>query len=168
MMTPDDYWTISALREHLLRVVSDLEAKQEQRANGQDKAVEAALVAQDKAVQAALVAQEKAVQAALAASDKAVTKAEEGAQAWRVSANEWRGAMSDRERTFVSRIEHDQGMLAMKDQISLMEKWITRSEGTQKGHGDIWALVGGAAMMLIGAVGAIVAVVVAVVHAGPK
>lgn len=49
--------------------------------------------------------QEKAVQAALASAEKAVDKAERQGERWRESANEWRGAMTDRERDFLSRKE---------------------------------------------------------------
>lgn len=46
-----------------------------------------------------------AIQAALAAAKEAVALAEQNAERWRASANEWRGAMSDRERDFVRRSE---------------------------------------------------------------
>lgn len=48
---------------------------------------------------------EKAVQAALASAEKAVNKAEATGEKWRDNANEWRGAMSDRERDFLTRKE---------------------------------------------------------------
>lgn len=48
---------------------------------------------------------EKAVRAALEAAEKAITKAEIENQRWREAANEWRGAMSDRERDFLTRKE---------------------------------------------------------------
>jgi len=47
-------------------------------------------------------ADSRAVQAALAASEKAVLKAEDEAKAWRANANEWRAAMTDREKRFVT------------------------------------------------------------------
>ena len=37
------------------------------------------------------------------AQERALTTAEEHAQQWRNSANEWRSAMTDRERNFLSR-----------------------------------------------------------------
>lgn len=49
--------------------------------------------------------QEKAVKAALASAETAVNKAEVSAERWRNNANEWRGAMADRERDFLSRKE---------------------------------------------------------------
>jgi hypothetical protein len=48
---------------------------------------------------------QRAVEAALSAAKEAVTAAEVNAERWRNSSNEWRGAMSDRERTFISRAE---------------------------------------------------------------
>lgn len=67
--------------------------------------VDQRFAAQEIAVDKALAAAKEAVVAALAASEKAVDKAEVSAERWRNSANEWRGAMSDRERDFLSRKE---------------------------------------------------------------
>jgi hypothetical protein len=49
--------------------------------------------------------QDKAVRAALEAAEKAVSKAEANAREWQKGANEWRGAMTDRERDFLTRRE---------------------------------------------------------------
>jgi len=59
----------------------------------------------DATIKAALASQEKAVDAALAAQEKAVQVAEQNAERWRMSANEWRAAMNDRERQFPTRKE---------------------------------------------------------------
>lgn len=48
-------------------------------------------------------AKERAVAAALAAAEKAVLVAEQNAEKWRTNANEWREAMNDRERNFLSK-----------------------------------------------------------------
>lgn len=47
--------------------------------------------------------QEKAVSAALAAAEKAVGVAERNAEKWRDNANEWRAAMSDKDRNFITK-----------------------------------------------------------------
>lgn len=65
--------------------------------------VESKFQAQEKAVAAALAAQKEAVAAALAAAEKAVAVAEVNAEKWRQNANEWRGAMTDRDRNFLSK-----------------------------------------------------------------
>lgn len=49
--------------------------------------------------------QDTSTKTALASAEKAVDKAEASSEKWRQNANEWRGAMSDRERDFLSRKE---------------------------------------------------------------
>jgi len=91
-------------------------------------------------VEAALAAQKEAVAAALAASDKAVDKAETNAEKWRDQANEWRGAMSDRDRELPSRREVDQAIntvavsvSAISDAVSRIESRLDRGEGVKTG-----------------------------------
>jgi len=57
----------------------------------------------DKRNGAQFLAQERAVTAALAAAEKAVLVAERNAEKWRDNANEWRGAMTDKDRNFVTK-----------------------------------------------------------------
>lgn len=57
----------------------------------------------EKAISAAMAAAEKAINAALAASEKAVAVAERNAEKWRDNANEWRQAMNDKDRNFVTK-----------------------------------------------------------------
>lgn len=49
------------------------------------------------------IAKEKAVEIALANAEKAVLVSERNAEKWRDNANEWRQAMTDRERNFLPR-----------------------------------------------------------------
>lgn len=58
--------------------------------------------ADSKAVSAALAAAGLAVDKALAAAALAVDKAEQTAEKWRDNANEWRTAMNDREKKFLT------------------------------------------------------------------
>lgn len=48
-----------------------------------------------------LAEKDKAINIALAAAKEAVGVAEKNAEKWRDSANEWRGAMTDREKKFL-------------------------------------------------------------------
>ena len=75
----------------------------EQLVHASDRRYEERFLSQEKAVREALSAQEKAVSAALAAAEKAVAVAETNAEKWRANANEWRKAMDDREREFLSK-----------------------------------------------------------------
>lgn len=64
--------------------------------------------ADQRAVAAALASAEKATAAALASAEKAVAVAETIAKEWRMGSNEWRQAMTDRERNFMPRSEFEQ------------------------------------------------------------
>lgn len=79
---------------------------------------------------------EKAVNAALAASEKAVSVAETNAEKWRDNANEWRGAMTDREARFVSHTE-----------FGLLKERLDRAEGGGKGMRDLWGWIMAAIML---------------------
>ena len=95
--------------------------------------VESMFAEREKAVEAALAAQEKEVKAALAASDKAIDKAEANAEKWRENANEWRGAMSDRDRELPSRREVETAMKGIGDRTSVLERQVARAYGVAAG-----------------------------------
>ena len=96
-------WTVETLRLHILSLMEAHDRRYEERFASRDKAVTEALAAAEKAVNAALSAADKAVAAAMAATSKATTIAETNDEKWRANANEWRKAMDDRERNFLSR-----------------------------------------------------------------
>jgi len=50
-------------------------------------------------------AQERATSAALSSAQLAVDKAESNTREWQRNANEWRGAMGDKDQTFVTKAE---------------------------------------------------------------
>jgi hypothetical protein len=81
---------------------------------------------QEKAVQAALMAADKGVSAALASAEKAVDKAEVGAERWRNAANEWRGALNDRERDFLTRREFYAMLVTAIAAVSLILAFVSR------------------------------------------
>jgi hypothetical protein len=95
--------------------------------------VDAMFAEREKAVEAALAAQEKAVTAALESSDKAIDKAEANAEKWRASANEWRGAMSDRDRELPSRREVDTALMGVSDRTRVLERQVARAYGVAAG-----------------------------------
>ncbi len=113
--------------------------------------VEALFAEREKAVEAALASQEKAVTAALDASDKAISKAETNAEKWRENANEWRGAMSDRDRELPSRREVEQTTASLGDRITKIENSVSNTGGRQEGLNAFWGY-------LVGAVGVLAAV----------
>lgn len=122
-----------------------------------DRRYEERFEGQEKAVAAALAAQEKAVAAALAAAALAVDKAEANSEKWRANANEWRAAMNDRETAFPSKLEIDAKLNAIDKQIADLKKSRDSSEGRIGGVSASWGY-------LIGAIG-LVATVIAIVTA---
>ncbi len=119
-------WTPEIVRDHVTALIG-----------ANDKRYEDKFAASDKAVLSALASQEKAVNAALAASEKAVLVAENNAEKWRANANEWRGAMGDRERNFAQKSDLE----ALKERIDRTEG---RSSGIRERSGDsraTWAIV---------------------------
>ena len=87
----------------------------------------------DKAVNAALAAAKEAVAAALAAAEKAREQAASDNQAWRASANEWRGSMQDRENRFATRTEMDAKFGAVDVALHAIQKDLDRGVGTVLG-----------------------------------
>jgi DNA repair exonuclease SbcCD ATPase subunit len=135
-----------------------------------DKRYDERAKAQDTAVSAALAAQQEAVAAALAASDKAVDKAEINAEKWRDQANEWRGAMSDRDRELPSRRELEALLTGLQSSIGEIKQDMERLKGERKAMketrervdittGQIIAVTAVIAAAVVGSAGIIVAVV---------
>ncbi len=114
-------------------------------------------------------AAERAVKAALEAADKAVGKAEITADKWRENANEWRGAMNDRERSLMPRSEAEtlvsslrketeQQIAALSDKIALLLSSMHESEGRNESHVQLWALLLGVGTLLMAGAAIVVAV----------
>src|SRR5579859_5205347 len=96
------------------------------------------LEAQEKKNQQQFGDADKAVQAALMAAEKAVNKAEINAANWRDNANEWRAAMSDRERNF-----------APIQRLESLEHRFDLKEGTGMGIKQGWGFLIAAAVFLV-------------------
>lgn len=86
-----------------------------------------------------LAEKDKAINIALAAAKEAVGVAEKNAEKWRDSANEWRGAMSDREKTFMPRSE----FLSYKESAEKALKAEKERSDKGEGRGEVLAKFGG-------------------------
>ena len=93
---------------------------------------------------AVLAEKDKALSAALTSAKEAVEKSEDNSQRWREQANEWRGAMTDREKTFMSRAEFE----AYRDNTDklLAARKATQdvAQGKEKGLSLGWGVLLGA------------------------
>jgi len=96
-----------------------------------------------------LAEKDKAINIALAAAKEAVAVAETNAEKWRSNANEWRGAMSDREKTFVTKIEFETYKEATEKAMMIEKTRSDKIEGKKSGMIDFlgWVI---AAIAIIG------------------
>jgi hypothetical protein len=120
--------------------------------------IEGLLAERDHRYEQRFVQAEVAREAALAAVKTANAKAEEDAKLWRASANEWRGAMGDRERSFVSRTEAASENRRMAEKIDELTARITRTEGQTQGAASTTALLLSVAGVLVTVVGGVIAI----------
>jgi hypothetical protein len=92
---------------------------------------------------------DKAINIALAAAKEAVAVAETNAEKWRSNANEWRGAMSDREKTFVMKTEFEAYKEATEKAMVIEKARADKLEGKKAGIVDFlgWII---AAIAIIG------------------
>lgn len=81
---------------------------------------------------------DRALSAALAAAKEAVQVAENNAEKWRASANEWRGTMSDKDRLFVSRSEFTTFIDGVEKDLKVLNTFKDNLQGiaTQKEVGN--------------------------------
>jgi len=93
-------WTVDTLKSHFEELLAEVDKRYEQRFEGQ----------------------EKAVNAALTAAKEAVAKAENAAEKRFDSVNEFRGQLSDQARTFMPRPESEQRMQTLDDKIAAVTK----------------------------------------------
>ena len=100
--------------------------------------------------------QDKAVTVALLAAEKAVAIAEGNAEKWRMNANEWRGAMGDREEKFVQKEHLNPLMGALQKEVDELKTFVNQSQGKSIGMNQIWGYLvaaagsGGVAAWIIG------------------
>jgi hypothetical protein len=125
---------------------------------------DALAAARELAITQKFESQEKAVTSAMLAADKATVVAEHTAEKWRLSANEWRGAMDDRERNYVMRStyeqailsikgSHDAAMLGLQKQFQDIKERLDKAEGKGTGLASFWGYVLGAVGLLSTVIG---------------
>lgn len=129
-------WTVDTLKEHFY-----------------------ALRADDKA----------ALQAALVSSEKAISVAEQSNQLWRTQQNEWRGALNDRERAEAAALEKyaqrdsvEALRVSLQIQLDELKTQGRLSQGQQQGSVTYRAQMYVVFGALLGLVGVVVAIVVAI------
>jgi hypothetical protein len=140
----NDAWNVTTLREHLDRILADLDKRLDQRFDSQDKASEAARISAKDAVSAAFLAAEKAVTVSQAEALRA-----------REAANEWREAMTDRERRFALQEPTNTRIDSLNQRVAAVE--LAQNQATGKTSGI--SSTEGRIVMAITAVLAIITIV---------
>jgi len=134
-------WSVDTLKDHLTALMEESEKRLTASDNAAELRNEQRFTAQQQAIKDALISQKEAVAAALVAAEKAVLVAENNAEKWRASANEWRGAMNDRERNLMPRLEAEQSTRANAEKISILASRMDKNEGRTNGLLTIFAII---------------------------
>jgi hypothetical protein len=103
-----------------------------------------------------LAEKDKAVNIALAAAKEAVQVAEVNAEKWRANANEWRSAMTDRERTFLARGEFEAYKTAVEKALAVEKERGDKDDGKHTGVNQGWLMASGIVAFAILVVGFLV------------
>ena len=134
--------------EHVSVLLASMDRRYQERFEAQTKALDAAFLAQQTAVQAALLAQQTAVGAAMTASEKAVMKAEVAAEKRFDGVNEFRQLVTDLVREQMPRVEAEQRLAAMREQIDELKGALAQSQGRGAGLTAGWGYLVGAASLI--------------------
>lgn len=131
-----DEWTLRSTREHLLALIAELDRRNVQQ----------------------FEAQEKAVAAALAAADRAVAKAELASERRFDSVNEFRATLSDQASRFVTRDEIDARLAPLVEKVNAALSNSSATSQRSAGLNAGWMIL----VQMAAVAAAVVAVVVAV------
>lgn len=150
-------WTVDTLRAHLERVLQEHDRRFLASMHEKDLRDQQRFDAQEKAVGDALAGQEKSVTAALNAAERAVLKAETAAEKRFESINEFRGQLGDQAATLMPRQEATVLLDALGGRVFALESRMNKATGHGTGVEDARALLLGVLVLLVAAVGVIVA-----------
>lgn len=129
-------WTVGTLREHLVALIGELDRRNIQQ----------------------FEAQEKAVEAALAAAKEAVLKAESASERRFEAVNEFRAVLTDQSGTFVTRTEVDQRLGAVAEKLEAVQGQLKEISGSTLGSAGTRAAVVSVVLVAASVVGIVVAV----------
>lgn len=113
--------------------------------NERDRQYQQRFEGQDNAVNAALIAAKEAVNAALAAAKEAVTKAEVANEKRLDNVNEFRGQLKDQAATLMPRAEADVHFKAIENEVARINAIVLTSRGRFEGAQWLWGIIGGLA-----------------------
>lgn len=110
--------------------------------NERDRQYQQRFEGQEKAVNAALIAAKEAVNAALAAAKEAVTKAEVANEKRLDNVNEFRGQLKDQAATLLPRAEADIRFRSMEVDLARLNNAVISGTGKFEGVQWLWGILG--------------------------
>jgi len=90
----------------------------------------------------------------LAASDRALMLSSSNLEAWKASANEWRGALDDQRQEFVTKIEFQ----VMDGRVSKLETSQLQDTGRSSALGSVWIVAVAVIGMLLAVTGIVLSI----------
>lgn len=136
---------ITTLSTERARFLEERSERIDDRFIAERRAIDAALLASQRDTDARFSALEKQLLASIASAERAASILEQQAKEWRSSANEWRGAMQDRDQRLVPRDTYETGHTALEKLVDDLKDRLTRAEGIIAGGqakvGDLRATV---------------------------
>lgn len=149
---------IEVLSGERARFLEERSTRIDERFGAERLQTDASVTGLEKQLVASIAGQDRALGAALAAQERAASILETQSQEWRTAANEWRGAMTDRDRLLVSRDTYDTAMTAQSKQLSDLTNRLTLAEGKAQGAASSTGLLLAVAGVIATVVGGVVAV----------
>lgn len=134
-------WSVDTLKEYADRRIDQSERLLTEADSASELRNEQRFTAQQQAIKDALISQKEAVASALVAAEKAVLVAENNAEKWRAAANEWRGAMNDRERNLMPRSEAEQSTKSNAEKIDALAARLDKAEGRTSGLMTLFVII---------------------------
>jgi hypothetical protein len=92
------------------------------------------LAEKDKYLERVLIEKDKALSAALSTAKEAVAVAEKNAEKWRDNANEWRGAMNDKDKLLMQRAEFSTFKEGYEKEMDELKTRSDKGEGKSEGY----------------------------------
>ena len=104
------------------------------------------------------------IKLALDASEKAVEKSERAGEMWRANANEWRGAMGDRDAKFAQKETVDREISNLRQSLGELRRSQDAESGKDAGSHAAWGYVATA----IAIAGTLIATAIALIRVGGR
>lgn len=148
-MVPPDDWTAEKLATHMAMRLDELDKRVNHRIESLKEYFDSLRAADQAAIAAALSAADGKAAAATEAAKEAVMKAEAASEKRFEGVNEFRGTLSDQQRTLMPRSEAELRFSTQDSRLGTLEKVLAERGGERRGSKEMWVLIAGVAALAI-------------------